>query len=431
MTDNERLERSDTLINEIVEQMTLFTSKATMNGEFNDVLNKVFNNTTLTNAFMKNKELFKLMFHFITTTKSKDFYELVDYGVGKYNELIQQYNNFKFNNGLFEDLKLDELEDKYLNTVLIYNDKPTKNKLYNEILDNIKYYDIKDFKFEDYFNDIFINSISNEYNFNFLNNIILKSKEQIKHDIQIKYLKIKNLSFKYINLMDKYILKYNDNSKLFKQTFYLLLCYVYNKTNLKFTDLLNIFLNFNILNYYKLININTNETNLITYLYFKNGNVYIPNLRYTIDLKGENTNEKIKQLKINGNCKVEGIDNLGFNTTILSGEDGIKFSTKEYDINTIIENCDKLINNKEYNKLVYYLFNSQFLNRSTCLFTYFIYFYFTHRIFNNNHYYDILALTRTFKEFDDILNLKDSYMLVEEFENLDNLTLKYIIDSFK
>ena len=115
---------TDALINEIVEQMTL------MNGEFNEVLNKVFNNTTLTNAFMKNKELFKLMFHFITTTKSKDFYELVDYGVDKYNELIQQYNNFKFNNGLFEDLKLDELKDKYLNTVLIYNDKPTKNKLY-------------------------------------------------------------------------------------------------------------------------------------------------------------------------------------------------------------------------------------------------------------------------------------------------------------
>jgi hypothetical protein len=224
MTDNERNETindksGSESINEIVEQMTLFTSGAMK--EFNDVLNKVFNNTTLTNAFMKNKELFKLMFHFITTTKSKDFYELVDYGVSKYNELIQQYNNFKFNNGLFEDLKLDELEDKYLNTVLIYNDKPTKNKLYNEILDNIKYYDIKDFKFEDYFNDIFINSISNEYNFNFLNNIILKSKKQIKHDIQIKYLKIKNLSFKYIDLMDKYILKYNDNSKLFKQTFYL------------------------------------------------------------------------------------------------------------------------------------------------------------------------------------------------------------------
>jgi hypothetical protein len=60
--------------------------------------------------------------------------------------------------------------------------------------------------------------------------------------------------------------------------------------------------------------------------------------------------------------------------------------------------------------ILYYIFNSQFLSRSTCLFGYYIYFILTGKIPDKsvkNVYYDIIALTSTFETFKESLSFKE------------------------
>lgn len=388
----------------------------------NNILDDIFKNPTLTNIFLKTDNLKQLLFDYVITTKSKTFYELVEYFK---DDFIERYNSFKFYNGQFTQIDLNQLPktnegEEFLNTILIFNTKKTTNKEFNYIFDKIKQLEIRNFKFDEVFNDILLNNIRNNYKFNFMD--IYQHKDvNTSTSTEIKFPDIK---YKYLDLMDNYILKFNDDSILFKKWFYILLSYVYDKKDLSFNDLLNIFFNFNILFYHKLISQNKRDDCLITYIYFKmNGEEYKPNLRYTIDIPFNNHNDKIRFLKSISN-KPRNFKE--FKTEIENDDKGIYFKTCEYKPEEINKRCQDYINLKKYDSLIYYIFNSQFLNRSTCLFGYFIYFYFTHQILRNK-YFDIIALTQDFIKFKEYLN-NDNVVLVKEFEKIDNINLDYIID---
>lgn len=395
-----------------------------------NILDDIFKDPDLTNIFLKNNQLMMLLFDYITTTKNKEFYELVDYLKENNDKLNEAFNIFQFNNGNFTKLDLNYIKssnnkelNKILNTVLLFNLKKTNDNNFNKLFDEIKDVDIINYKFNNLFNGILLNNIRENYNFNFMNKYIKLNDNPAKYPIINNNIK---LTFEYLNLMDNYILKYNDDSKVFKMWFYILLSYVYDKPNLKFNELLNIFQNFNILFYNKLISQNNEQSNLITYIYFKKeDNNYKPNLRYTIDIKGDDTNEKIKYLKechiIKNNDKF-----IEFNTQIKENETGIYFDTSNYQPNEILNKCQEYMDQKEYNKLIYFIFNSQFLSRSTCLFGYFIYFYTTHKILKNTYYHDIIALTRSFDEFNDIINNEN--IKVDNFEKINKISLNNIID---
>lgn len=407
----------DNLIKSIVEKLDIYDK---------NVLDDIFKNPTLTNLFLKNNDLMKILFDYIVTTKNKEFYELIDYLKEHNDQIIERFNMFKFNNGEFTKIDLKTLQksdegQKILNTILLFNTKQTNNLNFNKIFDKIKNSDIQSFKFNDLFDDVLLNNIHQNYMFDFMGKYE-KTDDLIK-DYKVEDIKNNNekITFKYLDLMENYILKYNDNSKVFKMWFYILLSYIYDKPNLKFIDLLNIFQNFNILFYNKLITPNDKDANLITYLYFKNNDHYKPNLRYTIDIKGEDIKNKIEYLKT---YKSPTFDE--FKTTIEENETGFYFNTLQYKPNEIINKCQQYMNNKKYNELIYYIFNSQFLNRSTCLFGYFVYFYTTHRILKNSYYHDIIALTRPFNEFDEIIN--NNNINITEFEKISKISLNNIID---
>lgn len=413
---------TDIIIKNIIDRLFVYDSSNNFN-----VLDEIFKNPTLTNLFLNHKEFLKILFDYITTTKNKSFYELIDYIKNKCEDVTEHYNIFKFNNGEFTNVDLKELTksdtgEKMLNTILLFNTKQTNNKSFNEIFNKVKDVEIRNYKFNNMFNNVLLNNIHQNYKFNFMDiythqNLDKYTLGQLKPNVE--------LSFKYLNLMDNYILKFNDDSKVFKMWFYILLCYVYDKPNLKFVELLNIFQNFNIIFYNKLIYPNDELTNLITYIYFKikynESETLKPNLRYTIDIKGNSTEDKIKYIK---EYKQEEFKE--FKTTIKENETGFYFNTQDYKPEDILKHCQELINDENYNELIYYIFNSQFLNRSTCLFGYFIYFYLTHKILKNTHYFDIIALTRPFDEFNELVN--NNYITVEEFEKINSLTLSKVID---
>lgn len=400
-----------------------------------NVLDEIFNNPDLTNIFLKVDNIKPLLLNYIITTKNKEFYEILSYFKNKADDnIINLLNSFYFLNGQFTNMDIKKLTEsdegvKMLNTILIYNSKPTTNETFNKIFDKIKSLDISSFKFDEVFNKILLNNIHNNYNFKFMDKY-----QQIKQETNISDLKLSHFipasfEFKDLNIMDNLILKFNDDSKLFKEWFYILINYTTNKNINSIKELLNIFQNFNILNYYKMIYPNNKDSILITYLYFKTQeNEYIPNLRYTVDIKGNNKNEKIKYLT---NFKTQKSNDLtrGFKTTIESDDKGIYFKTSEYNTEHILKHCQDLINLKQYDILIYYIFNSQFLNRSTCLFGYFIYFHFTHRILKNNYYFDIIALTRPLEEFKKLIN--DNYIIHEPSEPIETLSLNDIVDMIK
>lgn len=396
-----------------------------------NVLDEIFNNPDLTNIFLKVDNIKPLLLNYIITTKNKEFYEILNYFKNKADDnIINLLNSFYFLNGQFTNIDIKKLTEsdegvKMLNTILIYNSKPTTNETFNKIFDKIKSLDISSFKFDEVFNSILLNNIHNNYNFKFMDKY-----QQIKQETNISDLKLSHFipasfEFKDLNIMDNLILKFNDDSKLFKEWFYILINYTTNKNINSIKELLNIFQNFNILNYYKMIYPNNKDSILITYLYFKTQeNEYIPNLRYTVDIKGNNKNEKIKYL-----TTFKTQEFTGFKTTIESDDKGIYFKTSEYNTEQILKHCQDLINLKQYDILIYYIFNSQFLNRSTCLFGYFIYYHFTHRILKNNYYFDIIALTRPLEEFKKLIN--DNYIIYEPSEPIETLSLNDIVDMIK
>ena len=102
-------------------------------------LDKIFENPGITNLFLNDLNLAKILFNYITTTKLDYYYEIFNYLVNKFkdddDDIIKMFNIFKFNNGLFTDMKIkeitelnDETQTKMLNTVLILNNQPTQNK---------------------------------------------------------------------------------------------------------------------------------------------------------------------------------------------------------------------------------------------------------------------------------------------------------------
>lgn len=404
------------------------------------ILDYIFKSTTLTNIFLKHDELKKLLFNYIATTKNKTYYEILDY-LKKDN--IESYNLFMFNNGKFTNIDLNQLDKtdegkKMLNTILIFNTKKTTNEEFNMIFDFIKDFDIMDFEFNEVFNEILLNNIHNGYNFNFMkiyeHNETFKTKynnlNKLSNKFYIKYDKLK--------YMDNYILKFNDDSLLFKKWFYILLSYVNNKKDLSFKQLLNIFQNFNILFYHKLIYPNDETSNLITFLYFKDNSEetpkippevspnisnYKPNLRYTYNIPGKDHKDKVLFL-----MNLENKNNFKeFETEIVTDNKGIYISTKNYKQNDIFKHCQDLINLKRYDTLLYYIFNSQFLNRSTCLFGYFIYYYFTKNILKHQ-YFDIIGIINDFTTFKEILEDKNNFEHVEELEEIKKISLDMIIN---
>ena len=90
------------------------------------------------------------------------------------------------------------------------------------------------------------------------------------------------------------------------------------------THSLRAILNFESIFVSKVVAINGADSNLITYIYFKAGDEYIPNLRYTIDAP------KIDELK-----HVQPMKPGGFISEVISDDKGIYFSTHHYDINII------------------------------------------------------------------------------------------------
>lgn len=392
----------------------------------NDILDTIFTNPNLTNIFLKHNTLKSILFDYVITTKNKTFYEIVELFK---NDFIDRYNTFKFYNGKFTDIDIKKLNEssegkKMLNTILIFNTKKTSNEEFNDIFNFIKDFDIITFNFNDIFNPIILNNIHNDYNFNFMKIYEHNDKyKTIYKDNRCTYTKPKVMYSK-LELMDNYILKYNDDSMLFKKWFYMLLSYVNSKNDLSFKQLLNIFQNFNIVFYHKLIYPNDKDANLITYIYFKSDGVYRPNLRYTYNITGKDHDEKILYLKTLN--KVNRGDFKEFKTEIISDDKGIYISTLNYKPEDIIKHCQDLINLKKYEILAYYIFNSQFLNRSTCLFGYFVYYYFTKKILKSL-YFDIIAITSQYSYFKCVLEDTNNYV-IDELEKIDVITLDNIID---
>ena len=427
-------------LNEIVEKLHIlnWVNKNTTFKDLAEPLDKIFNDPGITNLFLNDLNLSKILFNYITSTKLDFYYEIFDYLVNKFkdddDDIIKMFNVFKFNNGLFTDMKIkeitelnDETQNKLLNTILILNNQPTQNKKFNNIFDNIKYIDLNDFKFNDIFNGVLFNNIQNNYNFKFMSRYEKFMKDLKEYSVKDLNNKL-NVKFEHLDIMDNYILKYNDNSKVFKMWFYMLLSYISNK-KFSFKELLNIFLNANLIFYNKLINLNDYSSNLITFIYFKDNDKYVPNLRYTIDIKGDKHEDKIKYLIDINKKPINKYEE--FKTTIESDDKGIYFKTCEFKKDDIIKHCEDLIKDNKINELIYYIFNSQFLNRSTCLFGYYIYYYYTHRILKNNYYFDIIALTQPFEDFNVLINENDNSIKFDDFENIEHLTINDFIKFIK
>lgn len=412
-------------IEELVKIMQTFENitQNTTKEETASVLNEIFQRPDITNVFLNSPNLAGVLFNYINTLKVSDFYEVFDYLIKINPELISLYNTHKFNNGKFTELKINEMTKEkgqkgMLNTVLILNKQPTTNKKYNELFDKIKTFDLISFDFSKTFDKVLLNNIQNGYEFNFMDNFIKFNEINGKPSPLNK-----NMSFKDLNIMDNYILKYNDNSRVFKMWFYMLLNYITNK-KLTFNELLNIFLNANIIFYNKLIFPNSEMSNLVTYIYFKTDEKsYVPNLRYTIDIPGDTHEDKVRYIS----TYTKSNEDIGFDTNIISDEKGIYFLTTKYDIEKIKQTAEEYINSSKYEELAYYLFRSQFLNRSTCLFTYYIYYYYTHKILKGSHYFDIIALTRNLNDFKEIIENCDNY-IIHTFKGIETLTLSDFVE---
>ena len=87
----------DNLIKSIVEKLDIYDK---------NVLDDIFKNPTLTNLFLKNNDLMKILFDYVVTTKNKEFYELIDYLKEHNDQIIERFNMFKFNNGEFTKIDL-------------------------------------------------------------------------------------------------------------------------------------------------------------------------------------------------------------------------------------------------------------------------------------------------------------------------------------
>lgn len=360
----------------------------------------------ITTVIFKNNNILKLFINYLIQTHQYNE-EIFNYAYS-IQDISKMIDEFYFYEGMYTRIKLNNIDDKKINEILIFNQQPTKDEHFNEIFNKIKHFSID--SYEPIFDDIYLNARQNDLNFTFI-------KNNYNHNVPTLTQYTNHLNLKYdSSFSNQFIMKYNYNNECFKRAFYIF-CSL--NVELNFKTLLNTFINFESLFYSKIVQVNKDSSNLITYIYFKNDNEYIPNLRYTLDIPGENILEKIEYLK-----HVEPRKTPGFNTEITFDEKGIYFNTKDYNINEITKQCDEYINNKQYDTLLYYIFNAQFLSRSTCLFGYYIYYKLTNMIPDDIKYYDIIALISDEQTFKNSLKFKQ----YKHADTTNELTLNQIIE---
>ena len=386
-------------------------------------LDDILGNSVYLNCFLKNKDLLKLLIRYLTVLH-KD--ELINDITSYYKQNIPDDNTldeYFFLNGEYTKVDLKKLKDNEVNEMLLFNVKKTGDDHFNEIFNTIKDYDIFEYKFP--FDDNYLNARINSYKFNFLKKFYKTPKPEDYKDLIVRP---KNKKIVYSpEFGDAFILPYNFNNIAFKKAFFYLCSKQIDRPN--DVNLLNGFLNFESIFYSKNVIQNTEDSNLVTYIFFtaknpKNEIEYIPNLRYTVDIPGDNTTSKIAYLKEYEKQRQKFDE---FDTKVVFDDKGIYFSTMNYKPEMIKLKILNYISFKKYDELLYYIFNSQFLSRSTCLFGYYIYFILTGKIPDKsvkNVYYDIIALTSTFETFKESLSFKE-YKFPEK---LPYITLTNLLD---
>lgn len=398
--------------------------------EYTDInfnLDDIFGNHMYLNCFLKNKELLKLFVRYLTILHKDDiindiaeYYkkEMADDKNG-YGNVIDEYF---FLNGEYSKVDLNKLKENQVNEMLLFNLRKTTDEHFNEIFNTVKDYDIYDYQFP--FDANYLNAKSQNYKFNFLKKFY--SKPNIT-GLTNHSMKTSNITYD-SEFGDAFILPYNFNNIAFKKSFFYLCSRHFTNSDINVKNLLNGFLNFESIFYSKNVSPNSEDSNLITYIYFTAQNQetksveYVPNLRYTIDLSGDTTQDKINKLKEYETIRQKFDE---FDTKITFDDKGIYFTTNGYKPDKIIEKIQDYINKGKYDEMLYYIFNSQFLSRSTCLFGYYIYFVLTGKIPNKtikNVYYDIIALTSSFDTFKESLAFKQyTFKNKSEYITLNNL----------
>lgn len=386
-------------------------------------LDDILGNSVYLNCFLKNKDLLKLLIRYLTVLH-KD--ELINDITSYYKQNIPDDNTldeYFFLNGEYTKVDLKKLKDNEVNEMLLFNVKKTGDDHFNEIFNTIKDYDIFEYKFP--FDDNYLNARINSYKFNFLKKFYKTPKPEDYKDLIVRP---KNKKIVYSpEFGDAFILPYNFNNIAFKKAFFYLCSKQIDQPN--DVNLLNGFLNFESIFYSKNVIQNTEDSNLVTYIFFtaknpKNEIEYIPNLRYTVDIPGDNIPSKIAYLKEYEKQRQKFDE---FDTKVVFDDKGIYFSTMNYKPEMIKLKILNYISFKKYDELLYYIFNSQFLSRSTCLFGYYIYFILTGKIPDKsvkNVYYDIIALTSTFETFKESLSFKE----YKFSEKLPYITLSNLLD---
>ena len=427
--------------------------------EFTDInfnLDNIFGNPNYLNCFLKNKDLLKLLVRYLTILHKDDiindmseYYkkEIDDIKNGNGGSVIDEYY---FLNGEYSKVDLNKLTENEVNEMLLFNVRKTTDEHFNEIFNTVKDYDIYDYQFP--FDVNYLNAKSQNYKFNFLkkfytkpnvkgltNRSVLKQSDMTDFVVGLNPFVNKQEELVYDpEFGDAFILPYNFNNTAFKKSFFYLCSRYFTNMDINVKNLLNGFLNFESIFYSKNVFPNSEDSNLITYIYFtvsnndKNINnktiEYIPNLRYTLDLPGDTTQDKINQLKDYETIR-QHFDE--FDTKIVFDDKGIYFSTTNYQPDKILETIQHYIDVGKYDEMLYYIFNSQFLSRSTCLFGYYIYFVLTGKIPDKsikNVYYDIIALTSTFDTFKDSLSFKQyTFKKQSKYITLNDL-LDFVMD---
>lgn len=413
-------------------------------------LDDIFGNPTFLNCFLKNKDLLKLLVRYLTILHKDDIInDIAEYykkEIGDDKNGGDVIDEYYFLNGEYSKVDLSKLKENEVNEMLLFNVRKTTDEHFNEIFNTIKDYDIYDYQFP--FDINYLNAKSNSYKFNFLKKFYTKPNVKgltnrstlAKNDSTDFVLSLNPFLTKPDELTydpefgDAFILPYNFNNIAFKKSFFYMCSKYLTNTDLNIKNLLNGFLNFESIFYSKNVLPNNEDSNLITYIYFKTTNPdtktteYVPNLRYTLDLPGDTTQDKINQLKDYETIRQQFDE---FDTKIVFDDKGIYFNTTNYQPDKILKKIQDYIDSAKYDEMLYYIFNSQFLTRSTCLFGYYIYFILTGKIPDKsvkNVYYDIIALTSTFDTFKESLAFKQyTFKNKSKYITLNDL-LNFVMD---
>ena len=415
--------------------------------EFTDInfnLDDIFGNPNYLNCFLKNKDLLKLLVRYLTLLHKDDIInDIAEYYKKEIGDDVSGgsvIDEYYFLNGEYSKVDLKKLSENEVNEMLLFNVRKTTDEHFNEIFNTIKDYDIFDYQFP--FDANYLNAKSQNYKFNFLKKFYTKPNiegltNRSALSLSPDLIKQDTLSYD-PEFGDAFILPYNFNNIAFKKSLFYLCSKYFTDSDLNIKNLLNGFLNFESVFYSKNVIPNTEDSNLITYIYFTastdtntNNKIieYVPNLRYTLDLPGDTTQDKINQLKDYETIR-QHFDE--FDTKIIFDDKGIYFSTKNYKPDRILQKIQNYINVGNYDEMLYYIFNSQFLSRSTCLFGYYIYFVLTGKIPDKsikNVYYDIIALTSTFETFKESLSFKQyTFKNKSKYITLNDL-LNFVMDN--